>query len=203
MISRVVLIVVMIMSIALAREPIDYAKTDASDMAKSKIVSIQMTICDATLGGHHGLYVKTYQSGEKYPTCKELAPLFDTVTVMPYSADKRKSGNAGSIGFGNKPKHCSLELTKTNGKLTGIPYGNKDACERIKAGGTIVLSENTKQKEDKKQVPDTPYVVKILKYDSPHGTGRSFPSKSQCEKEQARLSKANAGLDYSYKCVKR
>jgi len=63
--------------------------------------------------------------------------------------------------------------------------------------------EPTTPKEEKKQIPDVPYVVKILKYGSPHGTGKTFSSKALCEQEQAKLNKANAGLDYSYVCVKR
>lgn len=59
----------------------------------------------------------------------------------------------------------------------------------------------TKPKEDKKQTPDTPHAIKILKYGAPHGRGQTFSSKGLCEKKQAKLSKANAGLDYSYVCV--
>ena len=69
--------------------------------------------------------------------------------------------------------------------------------------------EASKKKSKKPREPKTPKedksatVLKILKYGSPHAIGQSFPSLSQCEEEKARLNKANAGLDYSYKCVKK
>ncbi len=53
-------------------------------------------------------------------------------------------------------------------------------------------------KEDK-----IPTVLQIFKYGGSHGMGSSFPSMSSCMEEQKRLTKENAGLDYSYKCVKK
>lgn len=188
-----------IISILLLLVSLVSAKTyDATDSSKSVMISVPMVVCGVALGTKHGLYVNAYQEDERSFTCKELAPLFREVTVLPYSAGKKKSGNVGSIGFGKKPNHCSLQLSKTNGELTGIPYGNKSTCSSIRTGATALLWEDTKKKE-----PKVPHVVKILKYGSPHGSGRSFPSQNECEQEKAKLSKANAGLDYSYKCVKR
>jgi hypothetical protein len=71
-------------------------------------------------------------------------------------------------------------------------------CEKIKEKKLKKLKKHTVPKEDKVET-----VLKIFKYGSPHATGQSFPSRSQCEKEQIRLSKENAGLDYSYKCVRK
>ena len=71
-------------------------------------------------------------------------------------------------------------------------------CEKIKEKKPKKPKDHTIPKEDKVET-----VLKIFKYGLPHATGQSFPSQSQCEKEQIRLSKANAGLDYSYKCVKK
>ncbi|PTB87972.1 hypothetical protein C9925_00860 [cyanobacterium G8-9] len=42
--------------------------------------------------------------------------------------------------------------------------------------------------------------IRIYQYGSPAGFGQSFSSLSACEKARAKLSKANAGTDYSYKC---
>ena len=176
----------------------DYT-VDATDQSQPKKLSIHMIVCHATFGTHHGLYIKSYEENEKHRTCKELAPQFKHVTINPYSSSKRKSGNAGSIGFGKKPHQCYIELSNINGKLIGTPYGDKAVCSGIRSEGTIVLEKNKKKKEE----PKVPHIVKIFKYGSPHATGQSFPSSSQCEEERARLSKANAGLDYSYKCVKK
>ena len=195
MIYRIVLVLFLVASIMQAK---DYTY-DATDQAKPIKLSIHMTICHAIFGTAHGLYIKSYLGNEKHRTCEELAPQFEHVTSNPYLTSKRKSGNAGSIGFGKKPQQCHLELDNAKGKVTGTPYGDKTACSGIRSEGTIVLQKNEKQKE----APKVPHVIKILKYGSPHGSGRSFPSQSQCEKEKTRLSKANAGLDYSYKCVKK
>ena len=43
--------------------------------------------------------------------------------------------------------------------------------------------------------------IQILKYGSSHGWGRRFSSIKACEKETAKLTKVNAGLDYSYICA--
>ena len=195
MMSRIVLALLLIGSIMQAK---DYT-IDASDKSKPIKLSIHMTICHAVFGIHNGLYIKSYQKNEKHKTCEELSPQFEYVTINPYSSSKRKSGNAGSIGFGKKPHLCSLELSNVNGKVTGTPYGDKAVCSGIRSEGTIILKKNAKQKEE----PKVPHVIKILKYGSPHGSGRSFPSQGECEREKAKLSKANAGLDYSYKCVKK
>jgi len=42
--------------------------------------------------------------------------------------------------------------------------------------------------------------IKIYKYGNPYGLGMSFASMSDCEKEQAKLTNANASTGYSYKC---
>jgi len=42
--------------------------------------------------------------------------------------------------------------------------------------------------------------IRIYQYGSPAGFGQSFSSSSACEKARAKLTKANAGTDYSYKC---
>ena len=42
--------------------------------------------------------------------------------------------------------------------------------------------------------------IRIYQYGSPAGFGQSFSSLSACEKARAKLTKANAGTDYSYKC---
>ena len=47
------------------------------------------------------------------------------------------------------------------------------------------------------------FILKIFKYGSPHGIGNSFSSMRSCEREQARLTKVNMGLDFSYECVKK
>ncbi len=192
---RLVLVLFLLAPIVQAK---DYT-VDASDQSKKTAFSIYMTICHATFGTHHGLYIKSYQGNVRHETCVELAPLFEHVVINPYSASKRKSGNAGSVGFGKIPNQCHIELDNVNGKLTGTPYGDKSVCAGIRSEGTIVLKKNEKQKEE----PKVPHIIKILKYGSPHGSGRSFPSQSECEEEKVKLSKANAGLDYSYKCVKK
>ena len=199
MIYRIGLALLLLASITQAK---DYT-VDATDQSKHIKISIPMTICDATLGTYYGLYIKSYQRDEKHRTCEELAPQFEHVIINPYSTSKRKSGNAGSIGFGKKPKQCHLELDNIDGKVTGTLYGDKDVCSGIRSEGTIVLEKNEKQKPSKKEEPAVSYVLKIHKYGGTHGTGRSFTSQSQCEIEKAKLSNANAGLDYSYHCVKK
>jgi len=42
--------------------------------------------------------------------------------------------------------------------------------------------------------------IRIYKYGSPASYGRNFSSMSACEQERVKLTKANAGTDYSYKC---
>jgi len=42
--------------------------------------------------------------------------------------------------------------------------------------------------------------IRIYKYGSPASFGRNFSSMSACEQERVKLTKANAGTDYSYKC---
>jgi len=181
----------------------DMSKYDASGTAKKKNFSIDMIICSATFGTHHGLYLKLYQAHETKRTCKELAPLFKNVIVKPYHAGKRKAGKAGSIGFGEKPNQCQIELEFNDGQMIGTPYGDKTVCSDIRSEGTIVLQEHTKKTAPKKEIVDAPYVMQILKYGSPHGIGQTFPSKILCDAAQVRLSKENAGLDYTYKCAKK
>jgi len=45
--------------------------------------------------------------------------------------------------------------------------------------------------------------LRIYKYGFPHSFGKNFSSISACEKEAAKLTKANAVTDYSYKCEKK
>ena len=196
---KIISILLLLASLIQAANHTNMYTHDASDQSKKMTVSIDMTVCSVTMGAYHGLYVKAYQGNEKHRTCEELAPLFEHVTIEPYRTGKRKSGNAGSVSFGKKSHQCHIELSKKDGKLVGIPYGEKTICAGIRSEGTIVLKKNAKKQEE----PKVPYEIKIFKYGSPHGTGQSFPSKAQCEKEKATLSKVNAGLDYSYKCVKK
>ena len=42
--------------------------------------------------------------------------------------------------------------------------------------------------------------IRIYQYGSPAGFGSSFSSLSACEEARAKLTKANAGTNYSYKC---
>lgn len=92
---------------------------------------------------------------------------------------------------------------KTGKYLSGRPIEKCEKVDKKKPKEPKKKKKLTTPKEDKKKMPDVPYIVKILKYGSPNGTGRTFPSKGLCQEEQARLSKANAGLDYSYVCVKK
>ena len=46
-------------------------------------------------------------------------------------------------------------------------------------------------------------ILKIFKYGSPHGIGNTYPSRQSCEQAQVKLTKQNAGLDYTYKCIKK
>ncbi len=56
-------------------------------------------------------------------------------------------------------------------------------------------------KSTKNKSIDTNIRIQILKYNSPHGWGNLFSSIEACEREKAKLTKANAGLDYSYVCA--
>ncbi len=201
--SKIVSILLLLISLVSAKNHADMYTHDVSDVSKEKSFSIDMTFCSATFGTHHGLYLKLYQAHETKRTCKELAPLFKNVIVKPYHAGKRKAGKAGSIGFGEKPNQCQIELEFNDGQMTGTPYGDKTVCSDIRSEGTIVLQEHTKKTAPKKEVVDAPYVMQILKYGSPHGIGQTFPSKILCDAAQVRLSKENAGLDYTYKCAKK
>ena len=80
---------------------------------------------------------------------------------------------------------------------------------QIKPSGKVVIvdpkngkvydgSPDTKSKEENQTT-----VLKIYKYGSPHGIGNTFPSKESCEQTQVKLTKENAGLDYTYKCIKK
>ena len=172
-------------------------------MAKKKSFTIDMVVCGATFGTRHGLYIKQFKGKESHKTCTELAPLLNHLIVKPYGGEKRISGTDGSLGFGKIPNQCYIELNTVNGEMVGTPYGNKAECAGIRSEGTIVLEKEKKQTPKKKKVVDAPYVMKILKYGSPHGIGQTFLSKSQCDVAQVRLSKENAGLDYTYKCAEK
>ena len=197
MTRRIGVMLMMIMSMVLAKEPIDYAKYDVSDQSKKTAFSIYMTICHATFDAHHGLYIKSYQGNVRHESCEELAPRFKHLIIKPYAGEERISGAEGSMGFGKIPNQCYIELDVVNGEMVGTPYGNKAECSGIRSNGTVVL------KKPKKKIVDAPYVMQISKYGSPHGIGQTFLSKSQCDVAQVRLSKENAGLDYSYKCTKK
>lgn len=79
---------------------------------------------------------------------------------------------------------------------------------QVKPSGEVLL--DTKNVEISNGSPDAKIkeeneitVLKILKYGGPHGTGGTFPSRQSCEQAQAKLTKENAGLDYTYRCVKK
>jgi hypothetical protein len=55
----------------------------------------------------------------------------------------------------------------------------------------------------KKQEENQITVLVIYQYGSPYSRGKTFPSRKSCEQEQKQLTKKNAGLDYTYKCVKK
>ena len=68
-------------------------KYDMSDRAKQKTITIPTTMCIATFGKYRGMYLKLYQDQERRKTCKELAPLFKHLTIMPYQrAEEQGSG---------------------------------------------------------------------------------------------------------------
>ncbi len=138
---KIISILLLLVSLIPAKDYIDMYANDASDQSKKKIISVKLTVCGVSFGTHHGLYIKTYQRNEKYRTCEELAPLFGHVTISPYSTNKKKSGNDGSIGFGKKPHQCHVELDNVNGKLTGIPYGDKAVCSGINPKKSILQSK--------------------------------------------------------------
>ena len=203
MMSKFVWVLFILPFMLLATNYNDMSKYDVSDTAKKKSFSIDMIICSATFGTHHGLYIRQYKGDEKHKTCVEFSPRFKHLIIKPYAGEKRISGAEGSMGFGKIPNQCYIELSVVNGQMTGTPYGNKGECAGIRSDGTVVLEKPKKQTPKKKKVVDAPYVMQILKYGSSHGIGQSFPSKSQCDVAQVRLSKENAGLDYTYKCVKK
>jgi hypothetical protein len=186
-------------------------KYDMSDRAKQKTITIPTTMCIATFGKYRGMYLKLYQDQERRKTCKELAPLFKHLTIMPYQAGKRKPGTAGNISFDEPPYQCYIELTYANRQLTGIPYGDKALCSSIRSQGTAVLEDRIKKKPAKKvqkQIPkkkelvEGAYAIHILKYGQPHGIGQTFSSHKACEAARVHLTQENAGLDYTYTCMK-
>ncbi len=75
----------------------------------------------------------------------------------------------------------------------------KDDYEKTKKPKQTKKPKKTEKPDDDK----VETFLQILKYGHPHGIGQSFSSMSQCTQEQARLTKENAGLDYSYKCMKK
>ncbi len=56
-------------------------------------------------------------------------------------------------------------------------------------------------KSTKNKSIDTNIRIEILKYNSSYGWGSLFSSIEDCEREKVKLTKANAGLDYSYVCA--
>ena len=78
----------------------------------------------------------------------------------------------------------------------------------IKPSGKVVVdtknakisngSPDIKSKEENQTT-----ILKIFKYGSPHGIGNTYPSRQSCEQVQAKLTKENTGLDYTYKCIKK
>jgi len=180
-------------------------KYDMSDRAKQKTITIPTTMCIATFGKYRGMYLKLYQDQERRKTCKELAPLFKHLTIMPYQAGKRKHGTAGNISFDEPPYQCYIELTYANRQLTGIPYGDKALCTSIRSQGTAVLEDRIKKKPAKKvqkEFAEEAYTIHILKYGQPHGIGQTFSSHKACEAARVHLTQENAGLDYTYTCMK-
>ena len=47
----------------------------------------------------------------------------------------------------------------------------------------------------------SPIRIQILKYGADHGWGQKFSSFGRCESERKRLTRENAGTDYSYACA--
>jgi len=79
---------------------------------------------------------------------------------------------------------------------------------QVKPSGQVLL--DTKNVKISNGSPDAKIkeenqitVLKIFKYGGPHGTGGTFPSRQSCAQVQAKLTKVNAGLDYTYKCIKK
>lgn len=101
-------------------------------------------------------------------------------------------------------KHCSDLQTYI--KKCGVVVTTFDV--QVKPSGKVVVdtknvkisdgSSTAKIKEENEVT-----VLKIFKYGGPHGTGGTFPSRQSCERTQAKLTKENAGLDYTYKCIKK
>ena len=56
-------------------------------------------------------------------------------------------------------------------------------------------------KSVKNKSANTDIRIQILKYNSPYSWGNHFSSIESCEKETVKLTKVNAGLDYSYICA--
>ena len=123
----------------------------------------------------------------------------------------------GNQGFTTQQKLCpkgehriitiNAKWDKETGKYVPLRGRPKSKCVKIdenKINKPKVLTKSTEQiereetKEDKK-----PIVLQIFKYGSSYGMGSSFSYMSSCTEEQKRLTKENALLDYSYKCVKK
>ena len=75
------------------------------------------------------------------------------------------------------------------------------------SGKVIVDTKNVKvsngSADSKSKEENQITVLKIYKYGSPHGIGNTYPSRQNCEQAQVKLTNENAGLDYTYKCIKK
>ena len=197
---RSLLIILAVFSLSFAKTPIDFSKSDATDRAKHYTRSFRSfpgIFCSVSIGTYHGLYTRMFSSKSKAKSCVSVSKDFHTLSLTHFHSAKSVSGNAGSLTFGKKPPHqCKIALTLEHGKLTGTPYGDKALCESIRAEGKPLILF-------KKKVVPQPHILKILKYGAPHATGKTYPSKAECNKAKIHLSQENAGLDYTYICKKK
>jgi len=104
-----------------------------------------------------------------------------------------------------KGEHWIITVSAKLDKKTGNYVPNRarpeSKCVKVdekKPDKPKAPKEPEETKEDK-----IPTVLQIFKYGGSHGMGGSFPSMSSCMEEQKRLTKENAGLDYSYKCIEK
>ena len=117
----------------------------------------------------------------------------------------------GNQGFTSHQKLCPkgehwvvkarMKLDKKTGKYVSSGDRPESKCVKVdekKPNKPKAPKEPEEIKEDK-----IPTVLQIYKYGGSHGMGGSFPSMSSCMEKKRKLTKANAGLDYSYKCVKK
>ena len=117
----------------------------------------------------------------------------------------------GNQGFTSQQKLCpkgehwvvkaSMKLDKKTGKY--IPSGGRPESKCVKVDEKKPEKPKEPKEPEETKEDKNPTVLQIYKYGGSHGTGGSFPSMSSCMEKQRSLTKANEGLDYSYKCVKK